>query len=100
MSSSGNFSFGMSFSLLISLLLIFDIFILLTFNLELPEIFKWRNPIESGLALLSINLIYISCLAQNLGLIYVLTNYIFWFAVSAAVYIKIKSIISGGAHAS
>jgi len=67
---------------------------------ELPEIFKWRNPIESGLALLSINLIYISCIAQNLGLVYVLTNYLFWFAVSAAIYIKIKSIISGGASAS
>ena len=94
MSSTSKFSFGKLLSSHFRSHYLFPVHFSY-FSIELPEIFKWRNPIESGIALLSLNLIYLSCLIQNAGIIYILTNYSFWFVISAAVYLKVKSLLAG-----
>merc|ERR1712054_148793 len=42
-----------------------------------------------------VNLIYLPAAYQNDGIIYLLTNYLWWFIIVATAFIKIKSLIGG-----
>jgi len=64
-------------------------------NMNVPEIFQWKNPIQSGIALLAVELIYFGSLISGTGLLYLIGNYSFFFILFAFLFIKIKAFLDG-----
>ena len=67
--------------------------------IDIPEIFQWKNPIETAIFAVAVNLIYFGSLISDTGLIYLILNYSYFFIIGSFVYIRIKQFLDSAQSA-
>ncbi|KAL4432518.1 hypothetical protein ABPG74_013372 [Tetrahymena malaccensis] len=60
---------------------------------ELPEIFRWNDVVKSGIFAFAFNALLLTVLYNNLGLVYVLTNFVLVSTVITIVYLAVLKFI-------
>ncbi|KAL4460698.1 hypothetical protein ABPG72_006013 [Tetrahymena utriculariae] len=60
---------------------------------ELPDIFRWKDVVKSGIFTFAFNALLLTVLYNNLGLFYVLTNFVLVSTVITIVYLAVLKFI-------